>query len=632
LIDNYLKQFKLLRKPVNYEFIRKNLAKSFQQIYKGMSSLKMPTFNKPFREELEEQTPDPTQYGPDKVAKAMKIAVNSDGKYTIAVREIEKIAKNLSKVSTIARALQTANEQLEEAIAPFRLSYDDKYGKHAGFEDAKTLQDLQNKAQKLRAKGFKINKMGRNTSPVKEDFTKKDYKKLMSEIKEAMPGGANSSSRQGSFAKSRKPKYRFGYRVAEKQPTGDKLAEEAKDIAVGQRISFDQLSQSLKDLWTEAADKEKGASDAKVPAIKKDNKPGVKIAKIRLKRDKMDGPEGDGKDEGAELAKKEDEVALLKQKMETEKAKSVEKATKKLVNPETGEPLLQIGIAYKHIRDKLEKEKEKKKSEVKESTEYLKSKLSSTQIANIKATWAKKKASDVTIGVKDMIKKMDIPTQLAIKAADIPHISKLIEGLSEGKYTRYSYLLIQKGRMQKAGDKQGEKQTDIEIEKEKQKLGIKEGVEVQVIKKGSGPINKRSHVHDFKNRADAEKWIKWYKTGGSLYKKSEIEKILIHEVNDRSSLIYQYNLPQIVSEDKEGSAYAIGMAKAKEKYNDEPPLEKKTIRKAHHIADKILNNQVQNGDGMEDQPETPKKKLKIGIVHPAKETVNRLWHKRGDKK
>ena len=77
--------------------------------------------------------------------------------------------------------------------------------------------------------------------------------------------------------------------------------------------------------------------------------------------DKMDGPEGDGKDEGAELAKKEDEVALLKQKMETEKAKSVEKATKKLVNPETGEPLLQIGIAYKHIRDKLDKEKEKKK-------------------------------------------------------------------------------------------------------------------------------------------------------------------------------------------------------------------------------------------------------------------------------
>ena len=40
--------------------------------------------------------------------------------------------------------------------------------------------------------------------------------------------------------------------------------------------------------------------------------------------------------------------------------------------------------------------------------------------------------------LKAMIKKMDIPTQLAIKQADIPHISKLIEG----KYTRYSDLLI----------------------------------------------------------------------------------------------------------------------------------------------------------------------------------------------
>ena len=53
---------------------------------------------------------DPTQYGPDKVAKAMKIAVKSDGNYSGAVREIEKIGKGLSKVSTIARALKTANE------------------------------------------------------------------------------------------------------------------------------------------------------------------------------------------------------------------------------------------------------------------------------------------------------------------------------------------------------------------------------------------------------------------------------------------------------------------------------------------------------------------------------------------
>ena len=59
---------------------------------------------------LGEATPDPITYGPDKVAKAMAIAVKSDGQYSKAVREIEKIGKDLSKVSTIARALKTANE------------------------------------------------------------------------------------------------------------------------------------------------------------------------------------------------------------------------------------------------------------------------------------------------------------------------------------------------------------------------------------------------------------------------------------------------------------------------------------------------------------------------------------------
>ena len=32
-----------------------------------------------------------------------------------------------------------------------------------------------------------------------------------------------------------------------------------------------------------------------------------------------------------------------------------------MVNPETGEPLLQVGIAYKHLKQKMEKEEEKRK-------------------------------------------------------------------------------------------------------------------------------------------------------------------------------------------------------------------------------------------------------------------------------
>jgi len=63
---------------------------------------------------------------------------------------------------------QTGYFSLMNEKAPFRISYS-KDGQHAGFEDAKSLADLQNKAANLRKKGFTIDKMGRNTSPIKED-------------------------------------------------------------------------------------------------------------------------------------------------------------------------------------------------------------------------------------------------------------------------------------------------------------------------------------------------------------------------------------------------------------------------------------------------------------------------------
>ena len=95
-----------------------------------------------------------------------------DDAYAIGMAQAKKSMndeKPLEK-KTITKGHEIAKKILaKEGKAPFRLSYDDRYGKHAGFEDAKTLQDLQNKAANLRKRGFVINKMGRNTSPVKED-------------------------------------------------------------------------------------------------------------------------------------------------------------------------------------------------------------------------------------------------------------------------------------------------------------------------------------------------------------------------------------------------------------------------------------------------------------------------------
>jgi len=170
-----------------------------------------------------------------------------------------------------------------------------------------------------------------------------------------------------------------------------------------------------------------------------------------------------------ELEKKDDQISLLKQKAEKDKAKATQAATQKMVNPETGEPLLQVGIAYKHLKDKMAKEKEKEK-DVKEETIV---EFTSQQI------------------------------KMAYGVANDP---------------RY-----------KAGNYSG---AVAAIEK---------------IAKG-------------------------------LSKHPDVMKVL-KKVNEE------------LSEMAKDDAYAIGMAAAKKKYNDEPPLDKKTIKKGHEIADKIMKKE-----------------------------------------
>jgi hypothetical protein len=123
-------------------------------------------------------------------------------------------------------------------------------------------------------------------------------------------------------------------------------------------------------------------NEAKIPEIDKDNKPGVKIAKIRALRDKEDGgePTEKGKIGPAgkiALAKEKDQdaleaqivdlkgkLALAAQQLENEKNKVV----KPEPNPDTGEVPLRTGIANA-ILDKKKDTKDlvqsKKKKEIK---------------------------------------------------------------------------------------------------------------------------------------------------------------------------------------------------------------------------------------------------------------------------
>ena len=61
-----------------------------------------------------------------------------------------------------------------------------------------------------------------------------------------------------------------------------------------------------------------------------------------------------------ELEKSREQTVAIKQKAQMDATKQAQKsraASDKMVNPETGEPLLQVGIAYKHLKAKMEKEK-----------------------------------------------------------------------------------------------------------------------------------------------------------------------------------------------------------------------------------------------------------------------------------
>ena len=284
-----------------------------------------------------------------------------------------------------------------------------------------------------------------------------------------------------------------------------------------------------------------------------------------------------------ELEKKDAEIAALKQKAETEKAKTVKKETEKLVNPETGEPLLQVGIAYKHLKDKMSKQQSEHFEQymVEYTTQQIKmaygvandkrykggnysgavkaiekiakglsnhpdvqkvlkrtneelSEMAKDKAYAIGMSTAKKKYNDEPPLEKKTIKKgheiadklMGMKKEGTIKeykkmtvtidpplardqairrlkkvglkvsnevgktfrvdgkgadlnkyGTDLQNFYKAkvkAESLDEGKFTRYSDLLVQLGRMKQAKDKQGEMNTQKEIDKEKRKLGINE--------------------------------------------------------------------------------------------------------------------------------------------------------------
>ena len=221
---------------------------------------------------------------------------------------------------------QTGYLSLMDKKAPFRISYS-KQGQHAGFEDADSLQDLQNKAQKLRAKGFTIDKMGRNTSPIKEDHEVSMATGQVRVMKERLDTIM-------SFLSSKSDDYDIEGWV---QSYITSAEESLTTVA-------DYLDKNP-DMQNEAKDEQK-----EVPSVSKEKKEAE--------------PK---KDTGAlerTIQNLNAKLALVQQKLENEKNKVV----KPEPNPETGEVPLRTGLANAILDKKVDTKelvKSKEKKEIK---------------------------------------------------------------------------------------------------------------------------------------------------------------------------------------------------------------------------------------------------------------------------
>ena len=299
------------------------------------------------------------------------------GNYTGAVNAIEKLAKGLSKHPDVANALKRANESVEHESA-FAIS---------GVETQRPTEDMQ------------------------ETIDAGEVSKMKDKKKEVDFKTANVSTTEtidaGEVSKMADKKKEVKFSTANVSTTEDKKEPKKEVIGTDKSEPSANLENIIRNIWNKAANEtaERGDSqllptrnESKIPPIAKDNKPGVKIAKIRATRDAKDGKEPGAKDPTAmekQILTLQGQVNVLKTKLENEKGKVV----KPVADKETGQVPLTVGLAHKLLKDKAEKEDDKKETKTEAVSPY---KLKyETLRARIKETKEKEK----------LAKKKDEPTK-----------------------------------------------------------------------------------------------------------------------------------------------------------------------------------------------------------------------------
>jgi len=408
--------------------------------------------------------------------------------------------------------------------------------------------------------------------------------------------------------------------------------------------------------------------------IAKELKLSVKVVKSILGEQLTE--EEDAEKLKSELEDKEKVIAQLKQKAETDKAKVAKKETEKLVNPETGEPLLQVGVAYKHLKDKMAKEKaseaelekakeDQKKKDVSKfkdiARKVMKKKGMMEELSESDASDKAKsmgldymkfgrygkdgKVTHKSIGgnltkvdkdekpvdepdtpkdepKKDEPKKPEVPYGLDPQKMQNDLEDMVTDGMIDVEFDDADGSIIMNKEYEPSQDYDAEKDMEAIIDYLEKKgvnpddasIGIDGGeddgylsLSVMVTPKGSNTF-KKEEVSEGGPGSGPQKGgakksnftsaqIKQaygilndprYKQGNYSGAVKTINKVSpgLADHPDVKNALKRAN--ESLDEMAKDKAYAIGMSTAKKKYNDEPPLEKKTIKKGHEIADKLL--------------------------------------------
>ena len=270
------------------------------------------------------------------------------GNYSGAVAAIEKIAKGLSSHPDVQNVLKRTNENLDEGKMS-QIDAMQKDGKTAAEIaklmklDVKTVKSILGEEEihefKKMTVSFKTHDMmsKASTDLAKQGFTISGTMKALKVDGKGADLNKYATDLQNNY----------GATVRAESYTIDESADED---------SYDPITEACWVGWTQKGMKKKG--DKMVPnCVKEEISEAKEEEKPEVKKEKTD----DSEKLKADLEKKDAEINALKTKAETEKAKVTKKETEKMVNPETGEPLLQVGIAYKHLRDKMAKQKEEVK-------------------------------------------------------------------------------------------------------------------------------------------------------------------------------------------------------------------------------------------------------------------------------